>query len=443
MRTLARTYHLWTIGCQMNKADSRYLAAELESLGYQPTPKAEDADLVIVNTCVVRQQAEDKACDRLRQLKGTKRRRPDTTIALAGCMVGRNADAPLKERFPFVDVFMPPSDVQPLLDYLAQRDVDAPPGCRPASHVGALPPSQQGKVVTANVPIVLGCSHACTFCVIPLRRGGERSRPSEDIVREVRELVGRGIREVTLLGQIVDRYGLDLGRGADLPALLRDVSEVEGLARIRFLTSHPNWMTDSLIDAVATVPKVCPCIEIPVQAGNDEILARMRRGYTADDYRRLADRLRARVPGVAIHTDIIVGFPGETEAQFMDSYRLMSDVQFEMAHIAKYSERPMTVAAKRFKDDVPGEEKERRRVMLEGLLNELAARKNAALRGQRVQVLAEERGGNGKWHGRTPQNRLAFFPDERDLRGRIVDVVIEETRAFSLFGRARGDGAQP
>ena len=413
----------------MNRADSRCLASELESLGYTPTAEAYGSDLIILNTCVVRQQAEDKAYDRLAQLKGIKRKRPDTIIALAGCLVGRKGDPSLAERFSFVDVFMGPSDTQPLIEYL--RASDSVTGCRPT----VLPPSQDGQAVTAFVPVVLGCSHNCTFCVIPGRRGPERSRPKEEILEEIRQLAHGGIREVTLLGQIVDRYGLDLGNGADLAALLRDVSDIDGIARIRFLTSHPNWVTDALLDAMVTLGKVCPCVELPVQAGNSDILNKMRRGYTADEYRGLVEKIRARIPGVAIHTDLIVGFPGETDEQFMDSFRLMSELEFDMAHIAKYSERPTTVAASRFPDDVPEEEKERRRVALEELLASTCEKKNRGLIGRRVEVLVEEKGRNGKWHSRTPQNRLVFFEDTRDLRGRLVDVEIEQARPFALFGR--------
>jgi tRNA-2-methylthio-N6-dimethylallyladenosine synthase len=430
LAAVTRAYHIWTIGCQMNRADSRYLASQLESLGYAPTAEAHGADLIILNTCVVRQQAEDKAYDRLAQLKGIKRKRPDTVVALAGCLVGKKGDPSLQDRFPFVDVFMGPSDSQPLIEYLEAANTVT--GCRPT----VLPPSQDGRAVTAFVPVVLGCSHNCTFCVIPGRRGPEHSRPREDILQEVRQLAASGVREVTLLGQIVDRYGLDLGDGSTLATLLRDVAEIDGIARIRFLTSHPNWMTDSLLDAVRTLYKVCACVEVPVQAGNDDILEKMRRGYTVGEYRRLVEKIRTKVPDVAIHTDIIVGFPGETDEQFMDSYRLMSELEFEMAHIAKYSERPSTVAAARFPDDVPEEEKERRRVLLEELLASTCEKKNRNLIGRRVEVLVEEKGRNGKWHSRTPQNRLVFFEDKRDLRGQVVEVEVEQAKPFALFGRA-------
>ena len=423
-----RTYHIWTIGCQMNEADTRHLAAQLEELGYTPEAKAHLADLIVLNTCVIRQQAEDKALEQLRQLKGLKRSNPDLIIAVMGCIVGRKLEESLRAQFPFVDVFMGPSETAPLINFLNGTDE---PSCG-----RGIPLSARGKTVTAFVPVVLGCSHMCTYCVIPSRRGGERSRPKDDILREVRELAEEGVKDVTLLGQIVDRYGLDFDDGTDLSDLLADTACVDGIVRVRFLTSHPNWFTDKLLGTMATMEKICPCIEIPFQAGNDEVLARMKRGYTADAYRRLVEKIRSRIPDVAINTDVIVGFPGETEAQFMDTHRLMADIQFDMAHIARYSERPGTAAARNLKDDVPEDEKERRRVMLEELLNDTLEKKHASLAGQTLDVLVEERAGR-KWKGRTPQNKVVLIEDERDLLGTSVKAVITRTGAFSQHASIR------
>ena len=423
---MASTYYIWTIGCQMNEADSRHLAAQIEVLGYQPAPGAHLADVIVLNTCVIRQQAEEKAIDQLGQLKGLKRRRPELTVAVMGCLVGRKPGKSLREKFPFVDVFMGPSETAPLIHYLRGNDESS------CGH--GLPVSQFGKTVTAYVPVVLGCSHTCTYCVIPSRRGGERSRPKDDILREVRELASEGVKDVTLLGQIVDRYGVDFDKDTDLSDLLAEMSGVDGIARVRFLTSHPNWFTDKLIETMASVGKICPCIEIPVQSGNDEVLANMRRGYTVETYRRLVDKIRARIPSMAINTDVIVGFPGETEAQFMDTVRLMADLQFDMAHIARYSERPGTPAARLLKDDVPEDEKERRRATLECLLNDALEKKHQPLVGQKLDVLIEERAGK-KWKGRTPQNKVVLIEDSRDLLGQRVQVVITRSGAFSQLGR--------
>lgn len=438
-------YHIWTIGCQMNEADSRCLASQLEALGCTPAIHARDADLIVVNTCVVRQQAEDKIYTRLRHLSDIKRARPETIICLMGCLVGSRPSPGLPDRFPFVDVFLPPSDTAPLLHFLDQkgfRPRNPPPDradrdLRDAIQDGELPlPSLQRGSVTAFLPAVLGCSHACTFCVIPYRRGAEHSRPRREILAEARALAAQGVKEVTVLGQIVDRYGLDLEEGTDLPGLLQDLARVDGLLRIRFLTSHPNWFSDKLLDTVAAMDKIMPHIELPFQAGNDEVLARMRRGYTVDDYRRLVGRIRSRIPEAAICTDIIVGFPGETEEQFLDTHRLMAELELDMARIAKYSERPQTLAARTMPDTVSEDEKERRRVLLEEQLAEILDRKHRDLLGRTVRVLAEERGRNGKWKGRTPQNVPIFFEDERPLSGQVVEVNVEWTGPFSLLGRS-------
>jgi tRNA-2-methylthio-N6-dimethylallyladenosine synthase len=439
----SKKYNIWTIGCQMNEADSRYLASRLESLGYTPTPHTRDAGLVVINTCVVRQQAEDKIYTRLRYLGQIKRERPDIIVALMGCLVGHKSDPSLPSKFPFVDVFMPPSDISPLVNFLRDNSdsddralIENQNRTRDAFMDGELPvpPTELGNTVSAFVPVVLGCSHACSFCIIPYRRGAERSRPQQEIVAEVRRLADEGIREITLLGQIVDRYGLDLDPPTDLAALIEDVARIDGILRIRFLTSHPNWFTERLLDIVAAGGKVCPYIELPVQAGNDEVLARMKRGYSADDFRRLVARIRQRIPDAGISTDIIVGFPGETEEQFIDTFRLINELQPDMIRIAKYSERPQTLASRSLPDNVTPEEKERRRVALETLLADYLERKHRDLLGRDVEVLVEARARNGRWRGRTPQGKLVFFDDNRDLLGQIAHVRLDWTGPFSLIG---------
>ncbi|HCE16793.1 MAG TPA: tRNA (N6-isopentenyl adenosine(37)-C2)-methylthiotransferase MiaB, partial [Anaerolinea thermolimosa] len=275
--------------------------------------------------------------------------------------------------------------------------------------------------------------HACTFCIIPYRRGVERSRPPADILNEARSLVRQGVKEITLLGQIVDRYGKDRPEYPSLAGLLIRLSEIEGLERIRFLTSHPNWMTEELLDTVARLPKVMPHIEVPVQAGDDEVLANMHRGYTAEDYRRLVARIRARIPGVSIATDIIVGFPGETEAQFMHTYELLAELKLDVAHLARYSTRPGTVAARRMEDNVTEEEKLRRFRLLEELQEKIATEINQAYLGQTTPVLFEEKV-KRRWKGRTPTNKLVFVESEADLRGQILPVKITWTGPWSMIG---------
>lgn len=437
-----KKYHIWTIGCQMNVADSQRLGSELEKRGFVWTDRAEEADVIVLNTCVVRQQAEDKIYGRLGALKPLKARPNPPIIGLMGCLVGVRNPAPLRETFPFVDVFLPPSEPGPLLAYLDGREWDYEAyeqeiksrRQRDAIQDGELilPAHERGKLVTAHVPVIYGCNHVCSFCIIPYRRGRERSRRLGEIVAEVRSLVEQGVKEVTLLGQIVDRYGYDIPDGPRLADLLRAVHEVEGLERIRFLTSHPNYMTDDLLQTVAELPKVMEHIEVPVQAGNDEVLRRMRRGYTVDDYRRLIDRIRKTIPNVAIVTDIIVGFPGETEEQFMDTYNLLAELKLDKAHVACFSPRPHTAAA-RWEDDVPWEEKERRRRMIDELQREIMDEINRQYLDQTVEVLVEDFH-KGKWKGRTRTNKLVFFEDPRDRRGDLALVRITWTGPYSMQG---------
>jgi tRNA-2-methylthio-N6-dimethylallyladenosine synthase len=297
-----------------------------------------------------------------------------------------------------------------------------------------LPLEARGSLVSAHVPVVYGCSHACTFCIIPYRRGVERSRPVGEVVTEIRSLVAQGVKEVTLLGQIVDRYGKDVADGPNLAALLRVVHDIDGLERIRFLTSHPNWMDDELLDTVAELPKVMPHIEVPVQAGDDEVLAAMQRGYTVADYRRLISKIRARIDQVSIATDIIVGFPGETAAQYQGTYDLLAELRLDVAHLARYSPRPGTVASRRIPDDVPDEEKWRRFRALEVLQEQIVTGINAHYLGERVEVLFEEQV-RGRWKGRTPTNKLVFVETEADMRGRLVSVEITWTGPWSMQGR--------
>ena len=430
----------------MNVADSQRVASALERLGYRPTAQPETADVIVLNTCVVRQSAEDKAYGRLSSLKPLKERRPDLVINLIGCLVGVKPNPKLMARFPYVDVFSPPSDPGPLLSFLTQRETRDLEQAETTERfslmddltsTGAkmvLPAEERDQVVSAHIPIVYGCSHACTFCVIPFRRGIERSRPLQEILDEAKALADQGVKEITLLGQIVDRYGKDIPEGPDLAGLLRMVHAIDGIERIRFLTSHPNWMTDRLLDTVAELPKVSPHIEVPVQAGDDEVLLNMKRGYTAEAYRRLVEKIRARIPGVSIATDIIVGFPGETEAQFMNTYHLLSELKLDVAHLARYSSRPGTVATRRMPDDVPDDAKWDRFRRLEELQEGIAAEIHARLLGQTLPVLFEGRI-RGRWRGRTPTNKLVFTESENDLRGQIHPVKITWTGPWSMQGQ--------
>ncbi len=432
-------YYIWTEGCQMNVADSFQLSAALEKIGYEATRHIEDADVIVLNTCVVRQSAENKAIGRLSSLKPLKDKNPKLVVNLMGCLIGIHGNEQIQKRFPWVDVFSPPSDPKPLIEFLLNSpDRSEAEAWREEIDIlmdndFALPKQAQGKVISANLPIVLGCSHACAYCIIPNRRGKEISRPADEIIREAQTLVAQGVREIVLLGQIVDRYGLDIESGKHLPQLLDELNAIPDLLRIRFLTSHPNWMNDALIQAAADLPKVMPHIEVPIQAGDDDILMAMRRGYTSADYRRLIAKIRQVIPGVSIGTDIIVGFPGENDAQFENTYDLLAELRMDVAHLARYSPRPNTYSARFLKDDVSSQEKMRRFRALEELQEEISAEINAATLGKTVPVLFEEKSKN-RWRGRTPTNKLVFVETEQDLLGKELPVTISWAGPWSMLG---------
>ncbi|HMQ53366.1 MAG TPA: tRNA (N6-isopentenyl adenosine(37)-C2)-methylthiotransferase MiaB [Anaerolineae bacterium] len=440
-------YHIWTAGCQMNMADSQRVASELEKLGYHYTDSYREADVVVLNTCVVRQSAEDKATGFLWSLKPHKEHFPDKVLALMGCMVGVKGSKTLAKSFPHVDVFMPPSEPGPLVDYLLARQAEASDLAQryrlqdeaAEDFSLLLPLHEKNNLITAHVPIIYGCNHVCTYCIIPSRRGRERSRPIGELAAEVQSLVAQGVREVTLLGQIVDRYGYDVPDGPRLPDLLRVLNEIDGLLRIRFLTSHPNYMNEALLEAVAELPKVCEHIEVPNQAGDDLVLERMKREYTMADYSRLIRRIRARMPDVSIATDIIVGFPGESEAQFERTLETLAELKLDVVHSAMYSPRPGTVSAKIMADDVSAAEKKRRLDALNALQEEIVTEINAGLLGRKLEVLVEEKQ-RGRWKGRTRTNKLVFFEDEsgKDWKGQLANVEITWTGPWSLRGSLPG-----
>ena len=422
----------------MNVADSSRLSRALDSLGLSVTSDVNQADLIVLNTCVVRQSAEDRALGRLNSLRPLKLANPDLMIGLMGCLIGIHGNNAMEKRFPWVDIFAAPSDSEPFLRALEDRlhhegseawrkkvdeVLDDEFGLR----------LEEAHAVSENLPIVLGCSHACTYCVIPSKRGKERSRNPQKILQEARSLVGGGARELVLLGQIVDRFGLELEGNYHLPQLLADLSEIPELRRLRFLTSHPNYMSDELIDAVAALPKVMPHIEVPIQAGDDEVLKMMHRGYTNSQYRDLVARIRERVPGVSIGTDIIVGFPGESEAAFMNTYDTLAELKLDVAHLARYSPRPGTYSARLLPDDVPADEKMRRFRALEDLQKEVVGNLNASYLGKSLSVLFEGKSKN-RWRGRTPTNRLVFVETDQDLLGQELDVHINWTGPWSLLG---------
>ena len=419
----------------MNMSDSERLGAGLTGMGLDLCDAPENADVVVLNTCVVRQSAEDTATGMLGKLKKVKDADPHRMIVVMGCMVGPN-DTDLRRRFPQVDLWARPQDFNPILESVAFKhgiengDLD---GC-----LANLVPNDP-KVATF-VPITHGCDKFCTFCIIPYRRGRETSRALEELVDEAKMLVQRGVKEITLLGQNVDSYGHDLDDRKDLADLLEAIEEVDGIERIRFLTSHPNDMSTRIIQSIADLPKVCESVNLPFQAGDDVVLANMRRGYTRGQYLEKIDEIRDILGDeVALTTDVIVGFPGEDEEQFENTLDIVERVGFEKVHSAAYSERPGTVASRKFPDTVSQSEKKRRHQRLDAVQCAIQTEKHAGLVGSFSDILLEGRK-RGRTFGRNRNDKIVYIDgdDHSDCNNRVgetVKVEITEATAFSLVGQ--------
>ena len=448
-----KTYHIWTVGCQVNVADSAKLAAGLRRLGWQATDRPQDADFIVVNTCAVRQNAEDRAAAKLANLRPLKERNAELKIAVMGCMVGPNHDA-LRERFPYVDAFARPQRFEDVIGVLDLPDEDLGgefwPAVQPDSPVS----------VTAYVPVIEGCDKFCTYCIVPLRRGRERSRPIAEVVREVEAHVARGIREVTLLGQTVEAYGKDQPpvevetAHADLSDLMRALHEIPDLHRVRALTSYPPDMTDRILEGMATLPKVCESFSLPVQSGDDGVLAAMRRGYPVAAFEERVATVRELMPEVGISTDVIVGFPGESEAAFRNTLSLLERLRFDKVHVAAYSARAGTFADRKQPDDVPEEVKKARLHAVEELQQRISVEINATQWGNTVAVLVEGRKPGEveaveRLTGRTRSNKLVHFdapagstPNGAVVpNGSVVNVRITRTGAWSLQGELAGSAS--
>jgi tRNA-2-methylthio-N6-dimethylallyladenosine synthase len=427
---MTQRYHIWTEGCQMNVADSAKLAAGLDRFGWQAVDSPEVADLVVINTCVVRESAEHRAVSKLGSLAAMKRKgQGDFQIVVMGCMVGPKDDE-LRRRFPYVDHFARPQAFEGIFEALGLAE-DTGGEFWPSAF-----PTPTGP--TAYVPIIHGCDKFCTYCIVPYRRGREKSRPLDEVVQEVAHLVHGGVREVTLLGQTVEAYGLDFeAQRPDLGDLMEAIHDLPNLQRIRFLTSYPKDMTPKIVEAVRDLPKVTEFFNIPVQHGSDAVLKRMRRGYTIGEYREKVDLIRSLMPDAALTTDVIVGFCGETEAEFEETLRLLEEIRFDKVHVAAYSPRPGTIAARRMQDNVPPEVKKQRLHAVEEVEQGISAALNARLEGSEQEVLVEGKR-DGRWYGRTRGNKLVHFAGEASI-GDVVCVRIERATAWSLQGTAAGD----
>jgi tRNA-2-methylthio-N6-dimethylallyladenosine synthase len=434
--------HLITYGCQMNEYDSERVAGLLRAERYELTDDETQADLILLNTCAIREKAEDKVFSKLGELKHLKRRRPDLVVGVMGCMAQLH-QAEILRRAPVVDlVFGSPAIAR--VGALVARVKEGgarvlETGEAPLVKITARPAG--APRLKAYVTVMEGCEKHCTFCVVPVTRGRERSHPPAAIVAEVEELAREGCREVTLLGQTVNAYGRDLTPPTDLAALFEAVNEVESIIRIRFTTSNPYNLTPRLIRAIRDVPKVCEYFHLPLQSGSNRVLEAMNRGYTRERYLELIDELRETVPGLALSTDLIVGFPGETEADFEATVAMVERVGYDNVFVFRYSPRPGTPAAA-MPEQVPMEVKARRNAALLAVAGRVATERSRALVGRTVEVLVDgvAKRDAGELSGRTRCNRVVNFPAERrSVVGDVVHVQITEALPHSLRGRlARG-----
>jgi tRNA-2-methylthio-N6-dimethylallyladenosine synthase len=442
-------YWITTFGCQMNKADSERMAGILEARGYAPGQDEHSADLVVYNTCSIRDSAEQKVYSYLGRQAMRKRANPHLILVVAGCVAQQEGEALLR-RVPELDLVMGPQHANRLGTLLERVESGAQVVATEEHQIlEDITSARRDSAVCAWVNVIYGCNERCTYCVVPAVRGREQSRLPAAIRQEMEDLARRGYREVTLLGQNIDAYGRDLpgitpeGRRAHtLTDLLHQVHDVPGLARLRFATSHPRYFSERLIDACAQLPKVCEHFHIPFQSGDDDVLKAMGRGYTVERYRRILDRIRDRMPDAAISADVIVGFPGESEAQFRRTLALIEAVGFDQVNTAAYSPRPNTPAAL-WPDQLPDAVKVERLRELNALVEQTAHRRNARYLDRVEEVLVE--GANprdpAQVMGRTRTNRLTFFPAEAGqggshLPGDLVPVRIDTVRPFSLSGLA-------
>jgi tRNA-2-methylthio-N6-dimethylallyladenosine synthase len=421
-------FHVWTIGCQMNVAESAAISLALRKRGLKAAASMDDADLVILNSCTVRETAEQRVQGQLGLLAHRRRHDPELMIALTGCSVEPDLAA-MERKLPMVDFFFRPGALDHFLSQLEAREITGVP-------LVPEPAMSYEQPVSTYLTVMQGCNKFCTFCIVPYRRGRERSTPVDDVVREVGAFVARGVKDVTLLGQNIDTYGHDFAKPGHLAELLEAVDAVPGIERVRFMTSHPRNMDERLIDAVARLPRVCEHIHVAIQSGDDGVLRRMRRGYSGAACVSLVERIKNTVPCVALSTDVIVGFPGETEEQFQHTLEVLAACEFDKVHTACYSPREGTVSAT-WEDDVPQEVKEERLHRVEALQEPIARRRNATFMDATVEVLIEDaqsaRKDTPQWRGRTRSGKLVYLPrDTEDRRGQLLPARVVKTSPWAL-----------
>lgn len=429
--------YIVTYGCQMNESDSERYAGQLESLGYRRTEDMDMADVVLLNTCCVRETAEGKILGKIGELKHVKQHNPNLIIAVAGCMAQEWQDR-LFERAPHIDLVIGTHNIHKLIELIRERQAKSGHYLEADMTVPAFHdlPTKRFQKFFAWVPIMNGCNKFCTYCIVPYVRGREVSRPIADIVREIEEIAKEGYKEITLLGQNVNSYGLDLKDGTDFSALLQAVDRIDGIERVRYMTSHPKDMTFAMIDAIADSKKVVNHMHLPIQSGSDELLKKMNRGYTVDQYMELVEYARKRIPDLVLTTDIIVGFPGETEEMFCQTLDLLKRVQYDMAYTFIYSPRTGTPAAK-MDHQIPQEEKSRRLQRLMDVQNVYSLQLNQAMEHKGYEVIVEgpTKNDENHWFGRTTGNKMIIWEHDGSAAvGDTVKVAVDKGQTWVLKG---------
>ena len=435
---MTKKVYIETLGCQMNKSDSEKILGILETQGYKKTTLREDADLLVMNTCSIRAASENKAFSHLGIWKKLKKNNPDIKIAVCGCIAQQTKEKIFK-RAPQVDLIFGTHNIEELpklIKQLSEKDKVCSILKTPYESEEKFY-SRREEGLSAWLPIIEGCDYFCTYCVVPYTRGRQRSRFPEDIISEAKEIISQGYKEITLLGQTVDSYGNDFENPEiNLSSLLRELNGLDGLMRIRFVTSHPADITDELIKTVAELDKVCEYFHLPMQSGSTEVLAKMKRPYTREEYLTLVNKIKKEIPDVAITSDFIAGFPGETEEQFNETLSIIDEVGFDQCNVAAYSPRKQTPAAV-WKDQISYEEKKRRHLVLFEKTKEATVKANEKYVGRVLQVLPDnfkEQSGEIILTGRTRNGKLAHFRGSKDLIGRHVDVEVTEASIWCLKG---------
>lgn len=436
-------YFLATYGCQMNVHDSEVISATMEGLQCYPVESARDADVIIFNTCCVRENADLKVYGRLGEFKPLKEKNKGLMIVVAGCLAQKDGEQ-MRERFPHVDLVLGTHNLRDLRAQLLDIEQTRQARVHVEQNGADIDlEARRSSTFQAWVPISVGCDEHCTFCIVPLVRGRMRSRPIASVQHEVKKLASQGFVEVTLLGQNVNAYGDDLEPRVDFADLLRGLADVGGIKRMRFTSPHPRSFSSRVLEAMAEIPHMCEHVHLPLQAGDDTVLKRMNRPYTRETFIELTQEIRARIPGVAISTDIIVGFAGETDEQFENTLDVVRRVQFDHAYMFAYSEREGTPAMK-IKDHLPEEVRMERLYRLIREQNDITMKRNQALEGQVQEVLVESPSKKDPTHmtGRTRQNRVLNFPGTPDLVGTLVDVRVTRGYTWGLMGE-RAEAAAP